>query len=489
ICALASGIVLVSYGIMTGNSISTVRALIMFIISVNAQVTGRRYDVITSASLAALLLLLQYPLYITSSGFLLSFGAVSGIIFVARALAGLLPEKSNKFIKKICMAFFSSFGVTVVTIPVIGCFFYQVSPYAVLLNIIVVPLMAVVMAGGVLGGLAAMVSQTLGMFFVGPACYILKLYMYLCDIVEKWPYHTAVTGCPKALNIVVYLIMIIAIYTMARKSKKSYLNILASVMATTAAILFLFAKKENDMAIHMLDVGQGQCILIENSGKFAMVDCGSSDINNCADIRVIPCLKYYGVSQLDSLFITHSDRDHSNGVDRLLEKVGVKKIFCGGMTDLNGKAVRLTAGMLLNWTDVAITICNPSPAGEYSDENAASLAFLLEKRGFSMLFTGDMDISSEKSTMEGQLLKKNITVLQVAHHGSKNSSGQEFIEFLKPKVSVISCGADNRYGHPHSETINRLTSTCTRIYRTDTGGEISIYPFEEKISQFAFFAE
>lgn len=491
ICALVSGAVLVSYGIMTGNSISTVRALIMFIISVNAQVTGRRYDIITGASLAALLLLLQYPLYITSGGFLLSFGAVSGIVFVARPLSGIFPENAGKFIKIPGKAFIASLGVTIVTMPVLGCFFYQVSPYAVFLNIIVVPLMAVVMAGGILGGLAAMISKTVGMMFVGPACYVLKLYIYICDVVEKWPGHVVVTGCPQPFNVVIYVLVIIIIYVIVIKSKKSYLNILVSVMATTAAILVLFSKKENDMAIHMLAVGQGQCILIENSGKFAMVDCGSSDVANVAATRVIPCLKYYGVSRLECLFITHSDSDHCNGVDALLDKINVKEIYGGGLAGFNEGVVSLTAGMTINWGDVIITVYNPSPDRKYNDENAASLVLLLEKGNFSMLFTGDIDESIEKKIMKSMLLKKNITVLQVPHHGSKNSSGQEFIEILRPDVSIISCGLNNFYGHPHSETINRLKSIGTKIYRTDTGGEISIFPSEHMVRcfLFAFFGE
>lgn len=480
-CAIVAGFVLISYGIMTGNSISTLRALIMFIISINAQVTGRRYDIITSSSMAALLLLLQYPLYITASGFLLSFGAVAGIVAITRTLNNITPEKGNKILYHFVQAFCASFGVTVITMPIIGVFFYQVSPYAVGLNIIVVPLMAVIMAGGILGGLLAFASKWLGMLLVGPACYVLRLYMWLCERVSTWPHHIEITGCPSAIRVVLYAFIIVIIYFIAKNVKRSYFNVLAVVCTTAVGILILFAKEKNELAIHMLDVGQGQSILVENSGHFMMVDCGSSDIVNCAERRIIPCLKYYGVKQLDLLAVTHQDSDHNNGVEALTKAIGVRQMVNGGLE------ANLWAGSFFDWKDSKITIFNPSKNKKYSDENSASLTFLIEKGEFSMLFTGDLDGSEEKYVARELQKYGKITVLQVAHHGSKNSSTREFVEAIRPQVSIISCGINNSYGHPHSQTLSNITAVKSVILRTDLSGEITIMPYEkEKLRQFAF---
>ncbi len=500
ICAGVSITVLTGYGILTGNSISTVRSLVMYIISVNAQVTGRRYDVITAASLAALLLLIQNPLYVAASGFLLSFGAVVGIVIVGKRLGDMLPDSVPRFLRKPLLALLGSFGVSLVTVPVLGWFYYEISTYSVLLNIIVIPLMTFVMAGGIIGGLAAMINPAAGCLAVGLAYYILKFYEILCDFVSRLPHHLIVTGCPRAEMTVIYGILIIVLCVIGGKAKKAYRNLVTAVAVGTVSMLVLFNVQKNNLAIHMLDVGQGQCILVENHGKYILVDCGSSDVKGCAGRRVIPCLKYYGISQLDAVFVTHFDSDHYNGVADIIDDgtIEIKRIYYGGIEEGMPEVIeskipgsKLYSGAVLSWDGAAIKVYNPDMNYLYQDENAASLVFSLEKDGFCVLFTGDLDGKIEEKVTEEikRMGTPGFTLLQVAHHGSKNSSTAQFLEYIHPRMSMISCGARNFYGHPNPETLDRLAAVDADIYDTAHCGEITVMPFAKERTVSCFFQQ
>lgn len=491
VCAAVSIVLLIGYGILTGNSISTVRALIMFIISVNAQVTGRRYDIATSAGLAALLLLIHRPLYVRSCGFLLSFGAVAGIVLIGRAFTNILPESLPCTLRKFLNALMGSVGVSLATIPVLGWFYYEISVYAVLLNLIVIPLMTFVMAGGIIGGLLAMFCKSAGVYVIGLSYYILKLYEIICGFAKQLPNYLMVTGRPDIKQVVVYAVLIIALCIIALKMKKSYKNLLFVTAFCTFAAVLLFYRPDDKLAVHMLDVGQGQCILVENDGKYILVDCGSSDIKNVASKRIIPCLKYYGVSQLDGVFITHLDDDHFNGLNELIsqENIRIKRIFYGGMqNDISGvlqcniPCEKLYAKTSLQWGSTCINFYNPYENISYHDENSASLVFSVEKETVLLLFTGDLDGENEKNVVDLMENIKNydFRLLQVAHHGSKNSSTAKFLEYVQPDLAIISCGIKNSYGHPHKETLKRFAEVNADVYNTAGYGEITIKPFDKE---------
>jgi competence protein ComEC len=125
--------------------------------------------------------------------------------------------------------------------------------------------------------------------------------------------------------------------------------------------------------------------------------------------------------------------------------------------------------------DFSLTCVSPYTTASYSDINASSAVYMLEYKDFSMLFTGDMTQESEKMLLDRGTDLSSVDCLKVAHHGSKTSSSDEFIAKISPKLSLISCGIDNSYGHPSAHTVETLESVGCDIYETDKCGQISLY--------------
>ncbi|MGN0402939.1 MAG: ComEC/Rec2 family competence protein [Acetatifactor sp.] len=302
--------------------------------------------------------------------------------------------------------------------------------------------------------------------------------------------------------------------------------------------------------IIFMDVGQGDCALVQtSSGENYLIDCGSSSRKGVGQYILIPCLKYYGIRQLDAVFLTHADNDHMNGILELLElaeenQVSVRQLVlpaidrerrkeefekilsivemkqtadCAGdsreeisnyieaareqsdgmygQTEDTKNGVTLFYGktkMDIRWLKAGdkwqcksgYFVCMHPSAGYCTENsNAYSLCLYgrLEKMDF--LFTGDVEGEGEQELIHNLCEQQisRVTILKCAHHGSRNATSEEFLRQVKPLVTVVSCGRKNRYGHPHSETLERLAETGTAVYRTDELGAIEVYLKKEKI--------
>ncbi len=473
--ATIPGLIMVGYGIITGNSVATVRALIMFIIAVYAGVWGRKYDILTACSLAALFLLADNPCYITNSSFLLSFGAILGIIFLAQPINESYKLK-NPVADKVKETLVVSSSINIMTMPVLGLFYYEISPYSILINLMVIPLMSLVMACGIIGGLAGMVVRETGVFIIGTACYILDFYQWLCHIFEKLPYNQIITGSPAAVNMVVYYVILVLLVISAKYLKPKLL-ILAFGCILSCKILFY--RNYQGLRLDMLYVGQGECIVVTCDNRSVMIDCGSSSQENVGEAVVAPYLKYNGISRLDGVFISHFDEDHYNGLEQVISQgIKVNSLYCGGISTSMQGSTNLYAGMTLDWADTRLSVQSPSKNTSYSDENTASLVMTMDYNGYRIIFTGDVDAATEKAIVP---LCNTATLLKIAHHGSKNSSCEEFLQKINPDYAIISCGKDNSYGHPHRDTISRLNDIECACFVTAEEGQITVL-FGEKVT-------
>lgn len=218
--------------------------------------------------------------------------------------------------------------------------------------------------------------------------------------------------------------------------------------------------------------------------------------------QIAPFLKYRGVSRLDAVFVTHSDADHISGIKGLMEAYGETGIGIGCLylpdlaeecRDENylelvslaqgcGIPVRLLCeGEHLRNGKLMLTCIHPDKSYVNSDANAGSTVLYLTYEDFSALFTGDLEGEGERlvtkrlSDMRGTgRLAGRITLLKVAHHGSKNSTEASFLEMADPRIALISAGRDNAYGHPHKETLERLADRECRIYQTPVSGAVTV---------------
>lgn len=345
--AIISGIFVVLFGVMTGNSVSATRAIVMFVCAVNAQVLGRRYDILSAVSLSAIIVILKNPYVIANSGFLLSFMAIAGVAIVTDGF-------SVKWLRWLT----GPAAIQLATFPIILWFYYEVPVYSVFLNLIVVPLMSLIMISALGCGMLGLISIPAGCFFAGAGHYILILFRYGSELMLSLPGSVFVAGRPELWQVMVYYILLFlfsqrkrvvvwiekravrrcgeaecevkkhrevgreAVKGGARKCEAEKPEAGKCVMGANIflrsllviAVIILLTRGRSGLEVTFLDVGQGDAIFISlPNGGNVFIDGGSTSSKNIYEKVVEPFLKYKGVRRLDFLFLTHSDADHENG--------------------------------------------------------------------------------------------------------------------------------------------------------------------------------
>ncbi len=260
-------------------------------------------------------------------------------------------------------------------------------------------------------------------------------------------------------------------------------------------------------SVTFLDVGQGDCVLVRTaSGQCYLFDCGSSSRKMVGKYVLLPYLKYCGIHTLDGVFVSHPDTDHANGVLELLAMgeesgIGIKQLILPEIEkesrqDQLGELLEavwdvtpvgyLSAGDGWSGGGTEFTCLHPPEEFPGKEPNAYSECILVEfgkeksgsgkENGWSLLLTGDVEGKGEEALL-GELSAREIgrvTVLKVAHHGSRNSTAEELLEQISPLLAVISCGRDNSYGHPHPELLKRLSDSGAHVVQTSLTGAVTV---------------
>lgn len=519
---LSMGLV-ISYGIMTGSSASAIRSVIMFSLFLLAGIWGRTYDMIIAMAVSAVFLLLLNPRYIYHSGFLLSFGSVIGIalmppykrkreMVLAKSRKEKLYKRLNHYLQNLLSSLYVNRNVVLFTLPIQLYFFFTFSPYSIGLNLIVVPFMGIVMATGVIGGIVGCFLPFCAQVILLPSYGILWLYETLCFAARQLPGSNLVLGRPAIWQMVLYyavLFLWLAYGNYEKEIRKKLQDKIGVGFRNRFwwlqkrymhgilifAIVMLCIRPRFFTSCNMLDIGQGDCIVIkEQSGCNIMVDGGSSDVESVGKYRIIPYLKSQGIGKLDYVFVSHADLDHISGIMEMLtddsETIKVSclvltkfALFDDGYDELVRAAKtqdvrilyvaagdRLCAGETM-WT------CLYPRVNEVSEGNDQSMVLFMEC-GRSILFTGDLTEAKEPYVPVA-----DVDILKVGHHGSRYSTTDAFLERCKPEVALVSAGKDNMYVHPHLEVMERLKSCGSHVVVTNECGAISVRLGKEMVLQ------
>lgn len=485
------------YGGMTGNSAAAVRAAVMFAMSVGALASGRTYDFLSAVSLAAILILVQRPLYLYDSGFLLSFGAVLGLGMVCPDLFPKEEIRKEGFLQK---SLHGGISVWLTTLPVTLYFFFEIPVFGILINILVLPLAGLLLGAGALGGLLGMfLPAVFGKTAAYPAIFLLRIFRKAGELLSRLPWAMWSFGKPALWKCGMYYVFLCAALIWKGKYPRCFKR-----MVILAGMLVLFLKlPRKGMEVTFLDVGQGDCACIQTeAGSCFLVDGGSLDVPKVGKYRILPFLKASGIGTVEGVFISHMDEDHVNGIRELLEMIinretGLKinRLFLSLCSETEkdrkeleklGKRagceiVHVEKGTVLREKETVMECLSPS--GAFSDSNAGSQVLLVSDRSFHILFTGDVEGQGEAELTKTlkRKGKTGIDVLKIAHHGSKNSTGEAFLQQAKPAAAVISCGKENRYGHPHRELLERLEKEKIHIVKTPDCGAICVSAFRKKV--------
>lgn len=480
---LAFGL-MIFYGAMTGFSVSALRAIFMFSVRMLGVLAERTYDMLTATGLAAVFLLLGQPRYPEHSGFLFSFGCVLGIGLVLPVLAeGPAPVKG----------ILSGAGMAAVTLPVYLWFYYQFPTYSIFLNFLVIPLMSLLMTAGLFLLACQILFPPLAVPFSFFVRGVLRIYEEGCAACEGLPGHLLTPGKPEGWQAAVCLFLLLSLLLMKRKLRP---GARWGIVLLASAVLFFHPA--DGLKVVFLDVGQGDCIYIENENKSRyLIDGGSSSVSRVGKYRVIPFLKCQGAASLDIVFVTHPDEDHCNGIRELIlegKREGIE-VKCLALPDIAEKCreenyrelaqaaenaripvIYLSAGQRLERGRMELECLHPQAGGFYKEPNEYSVVLKLNYGSFSAMFTGDVEGKGEEQMTQALQKEGNspdLTVLKAAHHGSGNSTGVEFLKSQNPLYTVISCGEKNPYGHPHRELLERLENQGGRVLITFETGAVS----------------
>lgn len=553
-CAVAGAVLLLLYGFLTGFSVSACRAIGMYLIRMLGEICGRTYDMLTAVGILAAAMVLYRPFYLENTGFLLSFSAVLGIGALYPAMAGKrspvrpryygeprLRLWLRKTLRALRMNALSSLAATLATLPVQLWFFYEAPVLAVVINLLVLPFMKPMLIAGLFSLIPGF--GTAGILDRG----ILWWYETLCGLFDGLPFGSWNPGRPQPWQMLIYYMALGGIVLLGRRRKRSEgksnegksgggrgsggkvsgrirrVRVGAwQAILTVAAVAIFFIHPAGRNQIIFLDVGQGDCCLIRTeTGHNYLFDCGSSSRRKVGEYVLLPTLKYYGITTLDGVFVSHPDVDHMNGIQELLELAEENHLTIGSLVlpaveqsarqgqfgellmavdDRSGgqkttqttRVVWVSAGDAWESGSVRFLCLHPERESGTMNENAYSECFYVDFGDFTLLLTGDVEGSGEEALL-AELQRRRIgqlDLLKIAHHGSRNSTTEEFLQQLHPGTAIISCGSNNRYGHPHAELLNRLESAgvqwiCTKDYgaitvEMDKGGGVKMRGYREE---------
>lgn len=491
ISSVVSAGILLSYLVMIGSPTSAVRASVMLLIRMGADLCGRDYDMLNGLLLSAAIHVSIEPLILSDAGFCMSYGAILGILSVRPVL--------EKWIKKkhvLHSGWVTSLSVQIFLIPMLLYFYYEISVYGVFFNLLVIPLMPAVLCLGVAGSLAGVISHMMSTPFFFLCGLILELIERTGNLLLRLPFSSVCLGRPAIFWIVAYylcLFLFLLYGSMEEKTKR--VRLLGYGGLLLGGFLVLQGQKERTktgLEVTFLDVGQGDGIFIKGPGQQTyLVDGGSSDVSDVAKYRIVPYLNSRGMTKIDYAFVTHGDADHYSGIREILagtagnlqirrlilpvgyerqeELVSLKKL--AERSDVTVYTMR--QGMQIEENGLTITYIQPVSEEESTDKNAGSMILSLSYREVDILLTGDVEGDGEK-LLEKRLYGKRYEVVKASHHGSKNANGEELLKQIRPQIVIVSAGRDNDYGHPHAETIGRFLKWTDRIYNTAVSGAITV---------------
>ena len=475
---------MVIFAAVAGFSPSVTRAAIMMILMMLAMVFDRDYDGPTELAFACLVMLIANPLVITSVSFQLSVASVAGIFLFREGiqdwLYNLWPSRKMRRIRKWIT---SSMALTIsamsLTTPLVAYYYGTISLVSVLTNVLALWVINFVFYGimlvCLLGCFWPPVASMVAWVIAWPIRYVLVLAKCFASI----PLAAVYTRSVYIVGWLIFCYVLLGVFLVSRKRKPKIL-LCCMVLGLCLAIGASWAELWTDSCrMTALNVGQGQCILLQSDGKTYLVDCGGTYDEDAAD-RAAETLLSQGISRIDGIILTHFDRDHAGGIPLLLSRISCDALLVPEAEDeegilekihpaMSGEVISVSQDLEVTYGDTTLTIFAPVIR---DSDNDSSLAVLFQRENCDILITSDRSDTGEWILLKTANLPE-LDVLVAGHHGSKHSTSMELLEATRPKITVISVGR-NSYGHPAPETLARLEAVGSMVYRTDIHGNIII---------------
>lgn len=480
---------LLLFAAVVGFSPSISRACVMQILMLIAMAFDREYDAKTALAFAVVVMLVLNPMAILSASLQLSAGSVLGILlFSERIRRHLLPEqkKGAKVQKSIFLRLrywvASSASVTlsamVFTTPLVAYYFGCVSLVGILTNLLTLWVISLIFYGIILSLGISIFSVSVATFVGQLVSIPIRLVLCIATSFSKLP---MAAGYTVSAYVVVWLIgayLLFAFFLLQKKKRPIFLACCIMITFLLSQVLSWTEPMLDSCRVTVLNVGQGQSILLQADGKTFLIDCGGDDSMQSADIAAQTLLSQ-GISRLDGVVLTHYDDDHAAGLPYLLTQIKTDRLILPYICDekhvgetlaqlTNGCVHYVNEDIKYTFGKTEITIIGPI---SYDTGNESSLCVLFSRENCDILITGDRGELGESLLLREHDLPQ-LDLLIAGHHGSATSTGEALLSATMPQTVIISVGADNVFGHPSADVLQRLVRIGSNVYRTDLHGTI-----------------
>lgn len=474
-------ILLIYYTLLSGGVPSAIRATGLILLSLLLKKCLHYQDLPTLLGWILFALVLDNPFALYDIGVILSFSLALGLGIFNAKLRGYLPQKP----KALWNAFGISLTAELISLPLIAYFFYLVTPFSVLYNLIFVPLFTILVPLALLSCLLYMVSGVLGACGFWLVDKLISLIFFLMTGLEDGlgTGHFYV-GAPSSLWLLGYGLFLFFLYY-ALRSKKIRLVIGIGLVFLLLA-LSLPTSPSKALSLSVLDVGQGSGATYQlSNGKWLVFDTGASKDTLANDLR------YRGVDEIEAIILSHGDQDHVGGLYHLLRDFKVRHLVLSQYAFERSEHLKDLPGYLSNKATKVHFIEGQSHLSLTDTEsldlalidqieapNSHEVVALLCDEGVNYLFPGD----TEGRALEEIPFANKVDILLAPHHGSKNSWDETFYKKYQPKLVVASAGVDNRFHHPHQEVADGLAKLGYPLLQTPKGGAVYFYQEGENLA-------
>lgn len=477
--ALVSFPTLLLFAAVAGFTPSVTRACIMVGLMILAQLSNMEYDSPTALAFAVLVMLVVNPMVITSVSFQLSAGCVAGIQMFSTPVGDWLKSKIGEIkgrgvVPVLKRWYGSSVSVSLsamsLTTPLCAYYFGAVSLVGVVTNLVTLWVVNFIFNGLVAVCLLSLIWVKAAEALAWVIAWPIRFVLWVSKLLASLPLAAVYTKSPYIVAWLVFVYVLLAVFLLSDKRKPFMLGCCAAIGICVALLVSWLEPLSDDLRVTVLDVGQGQSILLQTEGKTFLVDCGGESDERTAD-TVAETLLSQGISRLDGVIITHCDTDHVGGLESLLTRVDADIILYPITDQLTLEGENLYAvseDLELAAGAAKITVFAPIYA---SDSNENSLCVLFNAEDCDILITGDRGSLGESVLLSGHDLP-DVELLIAGHHGSKYSTTEALLDAVRPEIIFVSAGADNSYGHPAQEMLDRAAAVGAAVYRTDLHGTL-----------------
>ena len=480
---------LIIFAAIVGFTPSVTRACIMQILMIIAEIAFKDYDPPSALAFSVLIMLVVNPLAITSVSLQLSAGCVIGIILFYERIKSWIQSRKwygsaegKGILPKIKRWSTASVSVTlsamVITTPFVAYYFGAVSLVSVFTNLLALWCITFIFYGIIVCCALSIISFGVAGFIANIIAWPIRYVLLVSRLCSKVPLAAVYT---RSVYIVIWLVVCYVLFVVFLLLKKKHPIVLFSscvCLLLTAVFISWMEPRLYSTYATFLDVGQGQCIILQSGGHTFLVDCGGSRDTDAADIAAETLLSR-GISQVDGIILTHYDRDHAGGVAYLLTRIRADNVYLPYMVDEAGlgaqvsemsgeHVVSIQKDLDVLFSTGKMRIFAPDA---YDLGNESGICVLFQTENCDILITGDRGELGEMLLLHQYTLPQ-IDVLVAGHHGSAGSTSDRLLSQTKPETVVISVGKNNPYGHPAEALLNRLNATGCEIFRTDIDGTI-----------------